>query len=690
MFPARPSPSPLPFDHHRHPGRPGHHAAHGLAPVVRVLAIAIILGTAGLATISAPAAAQLTGSVAGTVTDGDGAPLADAIVEFRRGLTGDLAEYHRATTDGSGAYSASGLDAGTWTMTVRLDGYRTNESTFQLGSGDSTTRNVSLDSMFTAYYIATVLGGENETPIEGAVATITSYEGQGERTATSDANGQLRLRLFDNENQIRIVRSGYHTYQDWVWSPRGDIERTIYLQTAPEQTVTIIGTVVNDATGAPVQAWIELYPDWNAQPSPEPRPMPATTEPTDGGGSSGSSGEADATEPAIAPGEPYPYYPSHNNHNSTVTANDGTFTMDAYPGAVVLSANRRGYLVEETRTTLTDGQTWNVEFRLVPLPERTVTIQGRITDAADGEPIQGASINVEVPDAGDYQWAQSDADGRYTVTVRPGHTIVDVRHWGHSVCYDIAVSDGSGDAIMPGPPCTPSEPGREYHPVATTLNTESGSNHTIDQALRARPAPPTTLVGYVIDTETGEAVANARVSIENHDTRDWGNAVTDANGSYRFELYGGYHTVSVYIDGYLPARVNVDVQDSGTQRQDLNVRPGERANEGWWDPDGYREERLYADEESAKEGSYGGGESAPSAASDSGTSGLASDGDDATAGGAPGGGNLHGSGGGLPAYDPDSADETFGDDRESPSISAFALVMLVGLMAIVVGLRRRG
>jgi iron complex outermembrane recepter protein len=69
-----------------------------------------------------PAVAQPPGSrVAGVVRDAQGRPIASVVVAARNEATG---ETRRATTGGAGAYSVTGLSAGTYTVSASLIGYR--------------------------------------------------------------------------------------------------------------------------------------------------------------------------------------------------------------------------------------------------------------------------------------------------------------------------------------------------------------------------------------------------------------------------------------------------------------------------------------------------------------------------------------------------------------------------------------
>ncbi len=655
------------------------------------LAIALVFALGATLAMPVPATAQAgTANLRGTVTDADGLPLADVLVEIRQSVAGDLYHYRSATTDDQGAYSFSSIDAGGWTLVARHEKYRTNETSATLSPGETETFDIELVPLSTYAYTGTVWNGEDNTPLPGATITITGYGSEGplgERQARSASDGAFRVLLFSGENQITVRRSGFGPYQDWIYNPGSDVQRDIYLYPMPDQS-SVVKVRVVDGSGDPVQAWVDLYTDWSRQYQEERF-------------ASGAPGYAEGDD--VAYSEPVCYGCGGGTYNSNSSATDeqGRLTMKAFPGPVVITANRVGYLTESAYLTLEKDKTTEVTLTLKALPERTVTVKGRVTDAETGDPIPGASVSVQVPDAADSQWVTTDDDGRFTVTVRPGYTMVEVyaEYWGPIILEaetEAAESeDGEAKPIAPAPAPPPSEgPSKRYLPRVTTFRTEDGETRTVDLGLKPKPPAESLFIGYVVDTETGEAVPGAQVSVQNHETGDWGDATTDENGSFKFHLYGGYHTVRVWMEGYLPFAVNLEIPDDGTTREDLEISPGSYVSEGWWDPDG---DHYYGGGgiayDVAEEGSYA--PEAPPTAPTSGSAGsprsVASDEDSAESRSSSG--NIRGEAGGLPAYDPDKSDSTFGltpdgESKDSP-LGGLVAVLAIGLVALVVGLRRR-
>ncbi len=362
--------------------------------------------------------------------------------------------------------------------------------------------------------------------------------------------------------------------------------------------------------------------------------------------------------------------------------------MQAYPGHVVVEANRVDYLVDQVKLELSEDDSADATFELEPLPERSVTLSGVVTNADNGSVIEGASVQAHVADAGDYGYTTTDENGYWELEVRPGYTLIRVSHWGAPVHYETmearsgqapaAQEDAEGgaeDAPEPMassvPAIAPHEPdGPGYHPRVHTLETKADSSHDVDLELQPEKEPTTTIVGYVIDEETDEAIPDARVHLQNHDTGDWGRAVTDGDGSFRFETLEGYHTLSLHTSGYLPVAVNTNAPDSGTHRIDLKARAGEAVNEGWWHPqDG---EGRHGDSP-IREPAYESDASSDDGGRSEQSSGSASM--DRAAGNA-GEGNLHGSGGGLGPYEANTVD---GQEAPAPGLLVLVVVALAAL-----------
>lgn len=672
-----------------------------------VFAIALVFALGAAAALPVPVAAQTAATLSGQVVDPDGIPLANVdVTATKHSGVGDVAQVQDTTTDANGSYAFDSLSAGTWNLTFRGDGYGKVSKEQELNAGDDRTLNVTLTPSWAKRSDVTltvqVLDDASGDPIEGAELTLTGYfrEGPTKRTTTTDAEGRASIDLYEGENQVHIVRKGYRAHDFWTTPEHEqEIDRApIRLVSVPAQSVTITGTVTDAATGDPVQAYIQLRPDWERM----------EADKREGSGGSG------AAEPERA----MVYDPHHgsNNWNSTTTDTDGTFTMHAYPGHVVLSANRVDFVIAETKMTLSDGETKQADLTLNKMPEKSVTLSGTVRDAKSGDPIRGAAVNVQVPAWADHAWVRTDNEGQYSVKVRPGYTVVEVAHHGYWYGDDVVVmetregsdgeatasSDGARDSdgeaeAEPEPDAAsstlvaPPREGPQYYTKSEAFTTSAGENRTLDVALPPKPEPQTELVGYVVDAENQTGVAGAEVNYHNQETGDWGHATTDADGSYRFMVRGGYSTLRVWVDGYLPTVLDVSFPDDGRVRQDLHVQPGTYAQAGWWDPDGHDRDCCYAYEEASADGSPMMAKSGGSGASDDAARSQFES--SAAAGGSPDGVRVEGEGGGLGPYDPATAPEDGRSDddatRDAPAPGLMLAGLAIGLAALVVGLRGR-
>lgn len=672
-----------------HPPRSNPYRLHAATLAVIIV---LSLGT-GLAMSPDAAANTLGARLEGHITQSDGTGLADVSIVLKKQVAGSLWHLHEASTDPSGAYDLEGVEPGTWNLSIRKDGYQSQHHEITMQPNGSLTHDAVLQPLFETHYRGSVSDRETGQPIEGAEVRLRSWgwDSRDERTTLTGSDGTFQIALFYGENDITITKKGYTSYHDWAYNAQGDIERTIQLSPVPPQTAKVEGRVIDAATGQGVQARVSMWTDWSRSSDDreggyaEPMPMPEA-------GIAYSGDMADDY-----------WYPGHgSNHNQTITLTDGRFTMDAYPGPVVVEANRADYLVARKNVELTENGVTQVTFELVALPERSVTITGTVTNAQNGSAIAGASVNAQVPAAGDYEWTRTDENGHFELHLRPGYTMIDVSHWNHG-WYDVAVDtleyhvadEAVTEQADPAPGTTDPDEGtashssvpprasREqrdttrYYPAVRTLTTEPESTHSLQIGLHPEREPTTTIIGYVVD-EDDQGVAGARVYLNNHETGAWGSAVTDEHGSFRFQTHAGYHTIGAHASGFLPAGTNTIAPASGTHRVDVHVVAGEWANAGWWRPGDEDHGRAYPMPEPAYE--------TAEAMDRSATAGAPGAVDEMAIGegsfGMDGNSGLQGGPGGLGPY------QAMGTPNEAPA-PAVLLVLLGVLAALGIARRRR-
>jgi 5-hydroxyisourate hydrolase-like protein (transthyretin family) len=179
------------------------------------------------------------------------------------------------------------------------------------------------------------------------------------------------------------------------------------------------------------------------------------------------------------------------------------------------------------------GSTVTVDFDFTG----DVSIKGRVT--RNGEPVAGAFVMFN--GAGRNDRVSTDSNGRYEVT---------------------GLDDGKYGVTVMDP---------QRGPYSTTY-TVSGSA-TFDIDIRG-----TTLRGRVVDTSTGQPVADAMVTIRRKDASVAGIPIsqtpTDAGGNFAFDMVpaGAYHASAEKPD-YGTASSDVTVSDSGADPVQLQLTP---------------------------------------------------------------------------------------------------------------------
>lgn len=185
------------------------------------------------------------------------------------------------------------------------------------------------------------------------------------------------------------------------------------------------------------------------------------------------------------------------------------------------------------------------------------TVSGRVTDAASGDPIAGASLNAwseGTPDEtgreshGGSGYAQSLEDGTYVLRIPPGAVHLSVYHDEHA---------------------------------AVEEQFEVRDNMTHDVAMKPYPPKDASLRGTVVDSATGERVEAAYVNVwrqygaEPHECKgdvcveesdgtstssarpvyypnDGGSAATGPDGTFSIAVYGGGdYSVSAWREGFV-------------------------------------------------------------------------------------------------------------------------------------------
>jgi carbon monoxide dehydrogenase subunit G len=393
---------------------------------------------------------ELLGSVQGRVTDAaSGVEIPGATVDIGGGMT--------ATTDAAGYYIVSNLAMGDYTVNASATGYTS-------GTGGSTTL-TSLDRDHTVNIALAPIKGSitgqitdatTGNPIQGATVRLN-----GGVTTSTDATGHYSFtNLTMGDYALDVSATGYTAGTDNTILTLTDKDKIVNITLSPIRG-SITGRITDVATGNPIQgASVSI-----------------------GGGHTTTT---DAT-----------------GHYSFSNLDMGLYTVSA-------SASGYSYGIGNTILITADkDKTVDIALFPVPVPPVKGSITGQITDAATGNPIQGATVGI--------------GSGRTAITDATGHYSFSNLDMGPYTVSASASSYKSGTG-------------------STTLTT-TNKDKTVSIAL-----------SQITGTVTGRVTLSdgtplSHVQIELHSTpRD---TYTDANGYYSFtNVPLGSHTVFINDDHF--------------------------------------------------------------------------------------------------------------------------------------------
>jgi len=192
-----------------------------------------------------------------------------------------------------------------------------------------------------------------------------------------------------------------------------------------------------------------------------------------------------------------------------VQTGESAFKISAPPGRTSFLASAEGYQCAWQTVALAlfpVGAFAN--FSLAPLDRGMGTVEGFITNAANGEPVPGARIATDLQDIS----FSENADGAYTLKATPCASTITVNKKGFQP-YTASVTIGKGETI--------------YLNIALVPLTDCIATGTIQNLL------------------TGAPVAQAQVSVENGSA-----ALTDDTGAFSLTIPSCTATITVCADGF--------------------------------------------------------------------------------------------------------------------------------------------
>ena len=187
-------------------------------------------------------------NVSGVVTDAEtDAPIEGAEITLKSGEV----EYY-GTSDAEGAYSIDVIQYSlAYEMEVVAEGYEPATQAVSFDDGD-VVANVELTALPEEYtYSGTVVDGETNEPVAGAVVTVSAEGGEPQTMPTGD-DGGFSFTLLDGEYTVTVACEGYLEYSSELTIAGADVTGAQIALTPEVKEYTYSGTVIDGSTSAPV------------------------------------------------------------------------------------------------------------------------------------------------------------------------------------------------------------------------------------------------------------------------------------------------------------------------------------------------------------------------------------------------------------------------------------------------------
>lgn len=499
----------------------------------------------------APTVGVITGTVRNATTN---QPIAGATVSAG-GIT--------TTSGGNGAYTLNNVPAGAQTLSASADGFNPASLSGTVIAGQTVTQDIAL-----APQLGTVVGTVRDDalqPITGATVTM------GGVTATTDAAGSY---TFNNvpvgAQTVSVSATNYRAATATVTVVANQTATQDF--TLSRLTGRVQGRVTNAVTGQPLaNASIDLLP------------FPLTFATSD------ASGNYTMTDVPTGPQVILASAPGYYAKLAVVTVTaDQTVTQDfaltpqvgTVTGIVfdnfsqpVVGATLTVAGTNITATTDADGrytlsdvpvgtQTLNVSatglrsaqatvnvianetiYKDIYLQTPTGTVRGTVRNAANNQPIAGASILVGIPFGAVFYSAFTDANGNYVLNDIPA---------GRLTIY--AGADG-------------------FTAAQATTTVVANATTTQDFALTPEGGGATTgtITGVVRNAANNQPVSGVVITVAGTNL----STTSGADGSYTLSnVPAGAQTLNASKSGFRSATVQVTVTAGQTVTQDIALTPG--------------------------------------------------------------------------------------------------------------------
>lgn len=271
------------------------------------------------------------------------------------------------------------------------------------------------------------------------------------------------------------------------------------------------------------------------------------------------------------------------SEDKNVTGPDGAFTLHLGAGKGWMNARVEGWPEAAHRDLQIDGNETGVTLTIKAPPPKTATVQGRVLDA-EGKPVEGALVRLDqgccfaydggygYPESGATTPPSEGSGGGSTGSSSGGASADDPSTSGTTATTSVAPSPPM--RIMPTPCCydagqetrtgadgaysfktyagprqlTASAPG--YAHATVQVEAKDGQTVTKDLKLVKVPDADAVVKGRIVDARTGLPVANAQVTLVNHEWSRYENALTGADGAYTLRSLPGWSQISVNVYGW--------------------------------------------------------------------------------------------------------------------------------------------
>ena len=406
-----------------------------------------------------------------------------------------------STTDSQGAYNiTSFLDTGNYSVTVYGIGYvDTTIDDIEVTAGAETT-NVDVTLPVSGGISGTVSDAVSSAPLQSVYVTAINETGSVTYASTdftdSDGNYEVFTNLATGIYNVTVDFAEGYLMKEVTGVSVTAGEMTNNVDLALDRSATISGTVTDSGSSAPLQGVLVFAVDSNGD--------YITSDSTN------SSGQYTLNTNLVT-----------GTYNITAPFPDNHFPNMVSGVAVVA------------------GSQYNVDMALDP----SGIISGRITNAADGQPVAGAFVS-----------ASSNGFSGFDSTNETGY---------YRISEDLGTGTYTVSALY----------GLSYNETMGVSVTQGSETSGVDMELDITVQPSGTITGHVTDAVTGDPIEDAEVTAEG--LAGYGYATTDENGDYVIDagLATGTYNVTVTLTGYVSQEmtgVNV-VEDQVTANVDFQL-----------------------------------------------------------------------------------------------------------------------